>query len=316
MIERHRVRRVRRLSGCAALLATSVVSANAGAPPAGALQVTASDTVRTRCLAALSGPAADSQTVAVGIQVYSLGSATGWSVMSGEYARLLSVGLREFLRVPMPLPLGTFEVSVADARRTARTMAGQTVFGSYQATLRRNGRLSNPVASGGVRDETFDAAIIAALVALDSSGLLPAPPSDLIGARMETDVEFVVTGARLPHARVSATAAGDPVAPEPLLHIRIPLRRVTRELRELPGGPALISPRELQTRPGSVRLAFVVAEDGTVDTETVRVIGADAPGFAAAALSLLPHMRFEPLTIAGCKVRALTWMPFAFRPEK
>ncbi|HEY1952261.1 MAG TPA: hypothetical protein VGG76_05600 [Gemmatimonadaceae bacterium] len=73
-------------------------------------------------------------------------------------------------------------------------------------------------------------------------------------------------------------------------------------LARLDGNPRGLSlPRTVP--PGdSVRVDFVVLPNGTADTSTVAIIGADDPQFARSAVQFASESRFSPGQTAGCNV--------------
>jgi hypothetical protein len=52
----------------------------------------------------------------------------------------------------------------------------------------------------------------------------------------------------------------------------------------------------------SAELEYVVEADGTPDASTARVIRTNTPGFAEAALAIIPRFRFDPAKREGVAV--------------
>lgn len=67
---------------------------------------------------------------------------------------------------------------------------------------------------------------------------------------------------------------------------------------------------------GVARLTFVVDTLGRVEMETVKVIEATHPAFAAAVRAVLPRMRFRAARIGARPVRQLVEFPIVFRLER
>jgi TonB family protein len=254
------------------------------------------------CRVRLNAASTDSQTTQLAVEVTSRGSPDR---ITPHFASMVAQGIVQMVRIPRPLPLGVYEAM--------NKGAWQTVRGTYLASLHRDGHLTRARSAGGTSSTAFDAALVAAIVALDTSGMIPAPDS----ARLAADsIDLRIAIARDPsyspnRPAQSVLADGAPV---PLMRIRVPIREGSGGPYPKPGNRAPIYPTALRNAriDGSVRLAFVVGADGTVDMSSIQVVRATAEPFIRAVLDALPAMRFFPLTVEGCPVAGVAEMPFTF----
>jgi TonB family protein len=195
------------------------------------------------------------------------------------------------------------------------TFATLTLRSVYLATLLRDGHLTHIRAVGGTRDDAFDAAVVHAIEALSASDLLPPPTAPAVTFRGDSlDLRILITPDTIePPARAvtSPTAEGE----TPVLHLRLPVRRVTRPVRPKAGNRAPWYPEDLRRASveGRTIFEFVVDADGRTDLTTVQVMSATAPQFIKAVLDALPELKFDPLHVEGCPVPVLVQMPFEFR---
>jgi len=81
----------------------------------------------------------------------------------------------------------------------------------------------------------------------------------------------------------------------------------------LPRFPQLLKDSGVE---GVARLQFVVDTLGRVELESVRVVDATHPLFAAAVQATLPRMRFSPARVGNHRVRQLVEFPIEFRISK
>ena len=149
----------------------ATLSAAFMASPARA-QGQASDSAR--CAAALNAPTADSAIVEEDALIFPFDAT---KKLPDSYADLLGQGLRQMLVLPRPLVVDTYD----DRAGYAKSDAGSKLYATpvlrsfYRLTLHRDGHLTSVRAVGGARNEQFDRAVVAALVALDTSSVLPVP---------------------------------------------------------------------------------------------------------------------------------------------
>jgi TonB family protein len=159
----------------------------------------------------------------------------------------------------------------------------------------------------------MDRAMLAALAALDSSGLLPPPDSAELAGADTVDLRIVLTVEAEWSRRHDFRLPPGPGVTR-VLRLRVPVRRVTRALQSLPTNRPPAYPASLgQSRvTGAVGLHFVVDAAGVPDMATVQVERADLREFVESAVSALRAYRFRPLLVEGCPVAADVRMPFVF----
>ena len=252
------------------------------------------------CRVRLNAASSDSETMQLTVQVT---GASSPEKITPHFASMVAQGIVQTMRVPRPLPLNVYQAM--------NKGAWQTLKGTYLVTLHRDGHLTHPRTVGGTGAMTFNAAVIAAIAALDTSGLLPPPDSALLGAdsielrvAIERDKSYSPT-------RPAPLADGSPV---PLMRIRVPIREGNGGPYPKPGNRAPRYPtamRETKTS-GSVRIQFVVKADSTIDMTSIQVVHATADLFLRAVLDALPEMRFFPLTVEQYPVAGFAEMPFTF----
>jgi TonB family protein len=219
--------------------------------------------------------------------------------------------------VPKPLGVDTYDTRTSLTRSdlSLDQFAAITLRSFYGVALHRDGRLTNPRVVGGVRNSAFDRAVIDALVSLDTSRLLPAPPlapkeldGDSLELRLTITPGLVWSGTR-PARPTPATAEM-----EPLLQLHVPIRPVTRPIRPLPSREGPRYPARLRAAgvEGEVLAEALVDASGAIDPSSVQILRATDVDFVKAVLAFLPTLRFEPLMVAGCPVASLAQMPFLF----
>jgi TonB family protein len=64
--------------------------------------------------------------------------------------------------------------------------------------------------------------------------------------------------------------------------------------------------------PGTVTVRFVVDTSGVADVQSLEIIDASDPQFAASVRDALPRMKFQPARLNGKRVRQLVEQPFRF----
>ena len=264
-----------------------------------------------RCAAALSAPTSDSITIEVNAIVQSFD--TTRRIPAG-YGEMVGVGLRQMLVLPRPLLIDTYDPKVLTARGepSLRSYAAATLRSFYRLTLHQDGRLTNIRLLAGVRNEPFNRAIIDALVALDTSRLLP-PPSGFERAFSGDTVALQLT---VMPVYVSGSADGKvrSIGMTPLFRFRTPLFPVEAPPGGLPNGPRPHYPDDMRQQgiEGNVMFEFLVHSDGIVDPESMIATSATSLEFVNAVSKVVPRMRFYPMKIVGCPVAALVQMPFVF----
>ncbi len=111
------------------------------------------------------------------------------------------------------------------------------------------------------------------------------------------------------HASVDTLSAGDNV------YTSFQVDNVV----ELSSGSAVPEyPPDLLARgvQGQVTVRFIVDTSGNADVESIEVLHASDPQFAASVRAALSHMRFSPARLNGHRVRQLVEQPFRFNVEK
>lgn len=269
------------------------------------------DNDSARCLAAFNAPTPDSVTVELDALVSPLDRARK---LPDSYGEMIATGLRQMLVLPQPLAVDTYDPRAGIAAREAssKQYAAPTLRSFYLLTLHGNGRLSNVQVLGGVRNRAFDRAIITALVALDTSRLLP-PPSglddafdhDTLALRLTITPRFMSASAPRVVTQAGVT---------PLFRFRVPIYPIFSETQAIPDNPRPRYPVDMRERgiQGEVMLEFLVLPDGRIDPASVTVLRATTPQFVAAVVAVVPQMRFYPMKIGGCAVSVLVQMPFVF----
>ena len=251
------------------------------------------------CRARLNAASTDSETMQFAVRVTAPASPER---ITPHFASLVAQGVVQTMRVPRPLPLDVYQAMLKGAWQTLR--------GTYLASLHRDGRLTRVRSTGGT-SAAFDAAAIAAIVTLDTSGLLPLPDSATLGA---DSIDLRIAIARDPSYRASSPASATLVdgAPVPLMRIRVPIREGSGGPYPKPGNRPPIYPAAMRmaNTSGSVQLSFVIKADGTADMGSIQAVSATAEPFVRAVLDALPAMRFFPLTVEECPVAGLVEMPF------
>ena len=114
------------------------------------------------------------------------------------------------------------------------------------------------------------------------------------------------------------TSAGTPgiapVAPDaPYAVNQVEVAVVLDPRSPLPRFPQLLRDSGVE---GMARLQFVVDTLGRVELESVRVVDATHPLFAAAVQATLPRMRFSPARVGNHRVRQLVEFPIQFTLNK
>lgn len=254
------------------------------------------------CQAKLTAAAADSQVLQLHVRVATFDTARHLSV---QHQGMIGEGVRQVIVMPRVLSLDVYQPMKNDA--------WPTITGVYRTTLHRDGHFTETRTVGGTRNRGFDSAVVAAIVALDTIGLLPPPDSISMGGAESIDLRIVVA----PGAVMSTRATVTPKAAEgitPLVRLRVPIRSASRAPQVKSGNPHPLYPPDLrQARiEGETIFEFVVDANGVPDPSTAQVVRATAPQFAQSVLDVLPKLRFDPLLVEGCPVGAFVRMPFSF----
>lgn len=94
--------------------------------------------------------------------------------------------------------------------------------------------------------------------------------------------------------------------------------QVEKPVSAAPGtvGPAYPAELKASGKEGRVLAMFVVNEAGVAEPQSLKIIAADDPQFAAAVRTALPNMKFTPAEIGGKIVKQLVQQPFQFSQSK
>lgn len=243
------------------------------------------------CRVRLNDASPDSQTTQLAILVSAPESP---NLITPHFATLVGQGIAQSIRLPKPLALDVYEARMKGAWLTLK--------GTYLVSLHRDGHLTRARAVSGTRNPSFDAAVVAGIVALDTSGMLPAPDSATMGAdSIELRVAIAPEDASLWRNKPMSLTVADG-APVPLVRIRVPIREGSGGPYPRPGNRAPLYPTAMRqtNTSGSLTLEFVVKADGTADMGSIQVTTASAAAFVRAVVDALPAMRFFPLTVEEC----------------
>jgi hypothetical protein len=269
--------------------------------------------VNAKCAVLATAASRDSQLLDIGTIVTALDAE---HELSREYRQLIGMGIRQFIALPKPLPLDTYDDNVEAngfPSATPSRFAALTLHGVYRVALRRDGRLLHPRAVG-TPGRVFDSVLVNALVALDTSGLLPRPPASATWFTSDTAELRIVITAKSVRRVPGAVYPEDLSWIEPLLRIRVPIHRIEREVGRI-SGPDPQYPDNLARSaiPGKVVLQFVVDVDGTADESTMQVMPpVPDTEFINATFDAVRSSRFRPMVVGGCPVRTLIVQPFIF----
>lgn len=258
------------------------------------------------CRAKLTAAAADSQVLQLQVLVRAFDTAQHLSV---GYQGMIGEGVRQFLIMPRVLSLDVYQSMNKDA--------WPTITGVYRTTLHRDGHFTETRTVGGTRNRGLDSAIVAAIIALDTTQLLSPPDSASLGSTESMDLRILVLPGAVLSTR-STTAPATPAGVTPLIRLRVPIRGASGPPFLKPGGPRPVYPFALRGSGvrGETLFEFVVDANGVPDASTTQVIRTTAPQFAESVLDVLPRLRFDPLLVEGCPVGALVRMPFGFTPSR
>jgi hypothetical protein len=269
--------------------------------------------VNAKCAALATAASRDSQLLDIGTIVTALDAE---HELSREYRQLIGMGIRQFIALPKPLPLDTYDDNVEAngyAGSTPSRYAALTLHGVYRVALRRDGRLLHARAVSA-KDRVFDSVLVNALVALDTSGLLPKPPASANWFTRDTVELRIVITAKSVRRIPGAIYPEDLSWIEPLLRIRVPIHRIEREVSRV-SGPDPLYPDNLARSaiPGKVVMQFVVDIDGMADESTMQVMPPiPDTEFVNATFNAVRNSRFRPMVVGGCPVRTLIEQPFIF----
>ena len=268
---------------------------------------------------ALANATRDSVPLVVVLQVHAFSPK---QALPATYQLDFGDAVKRHFVVPRPLGADLYNIS-EDQSGTAHLV----VHGNYSATITADGRVINPLTTGGDRNRAFDEAVLAALRAVDSTDLLSMAlgglPNDDVAIRIAISTQVnhspvrVLTAGRSESINTILPSQGlarDSQPAVPLFAFRAPVRRVTQPLTQTPGTGGLNYPDKLRQAniEGEVRTSYVVGADGVPEAGSLQASFATHVGFVQAVLDALPTLAFSPLHVEGCAVRSLVAQPFTF----
>src|SRR5207237_1019456 len=163
----------------------------------------------------------------------------------------------QYFRPASPLTLDTYSGGRRDGKQA---LAHLVISSSYRATLHRNGHITDVRTGGGMRSNSFDAAFLGSLRALDASEAVPPLPDSrftadvpiVLQVKTFSDSDRLIIG---PFAKLGVTLAT----------LRTPTLPVFAAAAQKPGTGHLRYPSDMRTRDieGEVVMSFVVNADGT-----------------------------------------------------
>jgi TonB family protein len=253
--------------------------------------------------------ATDSVTRWLALRLSAVDSTQG---LDERWRRDAEIAVAERLQLPALLPLAAYIVPRGDTLEpadfgaraagapAAPRQAHRTLDGLWLVTLHDDGRVDSPLVVASTLVPALDSAMLAALVVLGDS-ILPAPRWER-GRMLALRLRLSLVSER----DRSGTRLGV---------LRLATYRVTRDVVPVPGNRAPRYPdaRRIRWEEGDVRLRFVVDDAGWPIVRTIREQQATHPDFLRSTLDALPHWRFFPAEVEGCRVPMLVDMPFQFR---
>jgi hypothetical protein len=293
-------------------LATSLRAASAASAQASTLQ---------QCVSELAAPTRDSITLNA---VLSVRAANAVYSLPPTYQLDFADAVRRRLRLPTPLTLDAYQVDVS------APTAHLALWGLHEITMTSAGQVSRAVVTAGARNEAFDAAVLSALRAIDSTDVVSAAvegvPGDL---RLRVQVSTRPVDGAAPllldsprsyigrQSRTSNSVTSAPIDSAliiPLFLLRLPSLSVRRDTQQQPGTGVLHYPVGLRSKgiQGEAVGAFVIGSDGLAEQASFYARRATHPNFAQAVEEALSSFRFTPLVIGGCAVRSIVQQPFTF----
>ena len=135
----------------------------------------------------------------------------------------------------------------------------------------------------------------------DSLRLLP-PPSKVRGLRSKK------IRLSLRFTRDSAVPGGIPLG-----RIRLPYIKATQPVAIIEQPTPAWPPSESARINAAVQLQYIVAEDGRVSRETMRVLQADSPAFIDPSIQAILGSRFRPARSDTCPVKFLVRQRLVYR---
>lgn len=212
--------------------------------------------------------------------------------------------------VPQPLQLPVFAAGPVRMRMLRPEALGDSltarepiVYGVYDFTLLRTGKVTSVVTTIPTMAPGFDEAVTAAIraAAVDSTPSLVPRALDIEALPLELRI---TTGPEDARYRVPPATVFTATFPRVQLVDAKPTGTIP--LAQYPGV------EEDEGRDGEVLLRVVVDQNGAPMIPTLEVIHATSPAFALSAARTLARYRFTPAHVGACTVPQVIELPFWF----
>lgn len=264
------------------------------------IQTPATDTSSV-CLASPAAPVRSADFVAVG----RMHRVDGKLALPDHFAALAMGAIAEHLTVPQPLQLAAYggqgTVTWEDLLEKKPKTAHLSISMELMISWKKDGSLKRVGLAQSSLDPEFDAAIIRAILAADSSRAFPMQNEGIAGKELNTyvDVDLVTTV---------------PAGAHELFRLRLPVLVLDNPVRPILHKYSPKYPDDLRKRgiEGQVSLKYVVDERGRTIPESYRVVKFSHREFARAVLDELPNTRFDPAKVGGCPVKQMVQQSFNF----
>jgi TonB family protein len=211
------------------------------------------------------------------------------------------------LTLPRPLEMGVYGPwrynSVAVTAKQP-IQATPTFSSEFVVVFRRDGTVKSLELSQQSQSPALEAAIARAIKAADSARDFPLITDATDKRELPVFIDFFFS---------DSLSAGSYA----MFRASVPIYVASNLVKQLPTFvPEYPKDLRRQGISGDVVLDFVVDESGQVAERSYRIVKLSDVPFGEAVLAALPKMRFEPMRIGGCAVKALVEQSFAFRLDK
>jgi hypothetical protein len=156
----------------------------------------------TRCDSVLAAPSRDSMAFRVSVEALPFDSASG---IDAAYLNEVQQGIAQSFVAPSRLDLETYQPTPLvfhPGEYPHLDYAVATVTSYYRVELQRSGHLTQSRAVGGIRSPTLDAAVLRALVTLDTTQLLPPLPDSVTTDSVDLQITVRAAEAADVHEKV------------------------------------------------------------------------------------------------------------------
>jgi TonB family protein len=240
------------------------------------------------------------------VPVYAfLAGETGKRSIPGHYGELILQAVAEKFMLPenlvdQPWTEANSLLSEHGMRTDRRTYA---LVRSFDAEigflLHRNGSVTDFRATVP-KPSSLEIALIGAMVEAGKAGLMPVLLDD-------------VRGDEVPLRLRLGTGGRDAIARREVARVDVAVE-LGQAVLPFSSNPKPRFPEHMQMAGygGEVVVQFVVNEDGRPELSTYRVLSYSDVSLAVEVTKVVPRLRFKPAWVAGCRVRQLVQVPFAF----